>query len=52
MEAENALEDEDREAVEECVDNGTFRCDRRPNRRKMLENLTSMLERYRMAIFI
>ena len=49
VEVEKALAVEEEEAIEESVDNGTFRRDQRPNRLKILEDLTSKLERYRSS---
>jgi hypothetical protein len=48
VEVEKALTAEEEQAIDECVDNGTFRRDQRPNRLRILEDLASRLERYRM----
>lgn len=54
VETEHALmnEDAEAEAVEEGVDNGTFRRDLRPERLRILEDLLSQLERYRTKTFV
>jgi len=49
VELEKELEAEDRLAIADSQDSGTFCNDPRPKRRKLLNKLAFMIERYRTA---